>query len=103
MPLSEEVEPQLPKRKPMQQSVPSTKSGWDPVIVLLVGALIVSIILSFYGLSEASNARAALRSMSANSNSRATEFAQNLASQKRRIEELDLYKVQLINYLLPPP
>lgn len=95
MPVSEEAEPPSAKRRPMQQHVPvASKNGWDPVIVLLVGALIISIILSFYGLSEAANAKAALKAMTSTTNSRTTEFAQNLASQKRRIEELDVYKAK---------
>jgi chromosome segregation ATPase len=95
--VSEEAESQTKRTKPMQhaQVIPSSsKSGWDPVIVLLVGALIVSIILSFYGLTEAVNAKSALKSISSTSNVRATEFAQNLAAQKRRIEELDVYKAK---------
>lgn len=94
IPIEEGQEAQTVKRRPMQPQAISDKSGWDPVIVLLVGALIVSIILSFYGLSEAASARAALKSVSSATNGRATEFAQNLASQKRRIEELDLYKAK---------
>lgn len=71
---------------------PPPRQGWSPVIVLLVGALVLSLCFAAFKHSEASQKAMTVHELAATLQAKTTEYAQKMATYKHRLDELEAGK-----------